>query len=74
MLFEAFEETGLSQMSYAVGCQQSNELAIIDPRRDIDFYLDFAEEEGYVIRHVMDTHIHADYVSGARELAEVTGA
>lgn len=74
MLFEAFEESGLSQLSYAVGCQQSKELAIVDPRRDIDIYLDFAEQEGYVIRHVMDTHIHADYASGARELAEVTGA
>lgn len=74
MLFEAFEEKGLSQLSYAVGCQQSNELAIVDPRRDIDFYLDFAESEGYVIRHVLDTHIHADYASGAGELAEVTGA
>ena len=74
MLFEAFEESGLSQLSYAVGCQQSKELAIVDPRRDIDIYLDFAEQEGYVIRHVMDTHIHADFASGARELAEVTGA
>ena len=74
MLFEAFEEKGLSQMSYAIGCQQSNELAIVDPRRDIDFYLDFAAEEGFVIRHVLDTHIHADFASGARELAEATGA
>nr|WP_231505775.1 MBL fold metallo-hydrolase [Guyparkeria halophila] len=74
MLFEAFEESGLSHLSYAVGCQQSKELAIVDPRRDIDLYLDFAEQEGYVIRHVLDTHIHADYASGARELAEVTGA
>ncbi|WP_372592344.1 MBL fold metallo-hydrolase [Guyparkeria sp.] len=74
MLFEAFEEKGLSQLSYAVGCQQSMELAIVDPRRDIDIYLDFAEREGYVIRHVLDTHIHADYASGARELAEATGA
>ena len=74
MLFEAFEEKGLSQLSYAVGCQQSMELAIVDPRRDIDIYLDFAEREGYVIRHVLDTHIHADFASGARELAEATGA
>jgi hydroxyacylglutathione hydrolase len=74
MLFEAFEEKGLSQYSYAVGCPAAGEVAIVDPRRDVDVYLDFAAAQGLRISHVLETHIHADYASGARELAERTGA
>ncbi|HHQ69695.1 MAG TPA: MBL fold metallo-hydrolase [Halothiobacillaceae bacterium] len=74
MLFETFEDPGLSQLSYAIGCQSNGEMAIIDPRRDVDIYLEFAKAEGFTIKHVLDTHIHADFASGARELAEATGA
>ncbi|OOG27554.1 MBL fold metallo-hydrolase [Thioalkalivibrio denitrificans] len=74
MIFERFIDPGLSQHSFVVGCQGTGELAVIDPRRDVDIYLDYATENGYRITHVMDTHIHADFVSGARELAAKTGA
>jgi hydroxyacylglutathione hydrolase len=74
MLFETFEEKGLSHYSYAVGCPAAGEMAIVDPRRDVDVYLDFAAARGLRISHILETHIHADYASGARELAERSGA
>ncbi|MCK5438320.1 MAG: MBL fold metallo-hydrolase [Gemmatimonadetes bacterium] len=74
MLFERFEDTGLSQYSYAVGCPAAGTIAIVDPRRDVDAYIDFAEHHGVEIRYVLETHIHADFASGARELGERTGA
>jgi hydroxyacylglutathione hydrolase len=74
MLFETFEEKSLAQLSYAVGCPAAGEMAVVDPRRDVDVYLDFAAAHGLRISHVLETHIHADYASGARELAERTGA
>jgi hydroxyacylglutathione hydrolase len=74
MLFERFEDNDLSQFAYAVGCPGAGKVAIVDPRRDIDVFLKFAEEQDLEITHVLETHIHADFASGARELAEVTGA
>lgn len=74
MLFERFDDQGLSQFSYAVGCASEGAVAIIDPRRDIDVYTDYAAQNGLRITHVLETHIHADFASGARELAAVTGA
>lgn len=74
MLFERIEDPGLSQYSYAVGCPAAGRLAIVDPRRDIDVYLGFAARRGLEIEHVLETHIHADFASGARELAQRTGA
>lgn len=74
MFIERFEDKGLSHYSYAVGCPGAGLMAVVDPRRDIDVYLDYARREGLRIAYVMDTHIHADFASGARELAERTGA
>ncbi len=74
MLFERFEDEGLAQYSYAVGSQAAGAVAIIDPRRDVDVYLDYARAKGVQIAYVLETHIHADYASGARELAERSGA
>lgn len=74
MLFERFEDSGLSQFSYAVGCAEAGAIAIVDPRRDVDVYLKFAGDQGVEITHVLETHIHADFASGARELADRTGA
>lgn len=74
MLFERFEDRGLSQYSYAVGCKSHGAVAIVDPRRDIDVYLRYASDQGVRISHVLETHVHADFASGARELAERTGA
>lgn len=69
MLVERFEERGLSHYSYAVGCREKGQIAIIDPRFDVEIYLEYAEKNGLVISHVFETHIHADYASGARYLA-----
>lgn len=74
MLLQRFEEQGLSHYSYAVGCPGSGELAIVDPRRDVDIYEDFAAAEKMRIACVLETHIHADFASGARELAQRAGA
>ena len=74
MLLERFEEKGLSHYSYAVGCKEKGQIAIIDPRFDVDIYLEYAERNQLVISHVFETHIHADYVSGARYLANRAGA
>jgi hydroxyacylglutathione hydrolase len=74
MLFERFEDSGLSQFSYAVGCPGAEAVAIVDPRRDVDVYETFAADRNVEITHVLETHVHADFASGARELAERTGA
>jgi hydroxyacylglutathione hydrolase len=74
MLFERFEDKGLSQYSYAVGCPRAGVMAIVDPRRDVDVYLDFAAARKLRITHVIETHIHADFASGGRELAARSGA
>ncbi|MEX2502912.1 MAG: MBL fold metallo-hydrolase [Trueperaceae bacterium] len=64
----------LAQGSYLIGCQASGEAIVVDPRRDVDVYLRAADEAGLRITDVADTHVHADYLSGARELADRTGA
>jgi hydroxyacylglutathione hydrolase len=70
MLFRQIFDEKLAQYAYLVGCQQTGEALLIDPERDIDRYLDIAEEEGLEITAVTETHIHADFLSGAREFAE----
>ncbi len=74
MLLQRFYDTKLAQASYLVGCAATGEALIIDPNRNLDQYLRAAEAEGMRIAHVTETHIHADFVSGARELAARTGA
>jgi len=74
MFFREFYDEGLAQASYVVGCPKSGDALVVDPRRDIQAYLDLAEREDLRIVAVTETHIHADYLSGARELAAATGA
>ena len=74
MLLKRFHDPKLAQTSYLVGCHASREALVLDPNRDIDCYVQAAREEGLRIAHVTETHIHADFVSGARELAHHTGA
>lgn len=62
----------LAHASYLVGSE--GVAAVIDPQRDIDIYLQAAEQKGLRIEHIIETHLHADFVSGHRELAERTGA
>jgi hydroxyacylglutathione hydrolase len=72
MVFERFNVPGLSHYSYVVG--SGSAVAVIDPKRDIDTYLEYAERTGLRIAYVLETHIHADYASGARALVDATGA
>lgn len=74
MIFRQFYDPDLAQGSYLVACDQTLEAAVVDPRRDIGEYLAEAERLGLTITAVTETHIHADYLSGARELAHATGA
>ncbi len=70
MLFRRIDDPKLAQYAYLIGCQRSGEAIIIDPQRDVDRYMDAARREGLRIVAVAETHIHADFLSGARELAE----
>ena len=70
MLFRQIFDPKLAQYAYLIGCQQTGEAILFDPERDIDRYVDLAEEEALRIVAVAETHIHADFLSGARELAE----
>jgi hydroxyacylglutathione hydrolase len=74
MLLKRFYDPKLAQASYLIGCPASGEALVVDPNRDLDPYLQAANEEGLRIAHVTETHIHADFVSGARELAHRAGA
>lgn len=74
MLFRQIYNDQLAQASYLIACQASGEALIVDPTRDIESYLDLAEREGVRITAVTETHIHADFISGARELAARTKA
>jgi hydroxyacylglutathione hydrolase len=74
MLLERFYDDDLAQASYLIGCQQSGEAIVVDGRRDIDTYIATAKRNGMKIVAVTETHIHADYLSGTREVARATGA
>ena len=74
MYFKHVYEDGLAQASYVVGCQATGSAIVIDPRRDIQVYLEIADSEGFSIDYITETHIHADFLSGTRELAAATGA
>ncbi len=74
MLLRRFYDDKLAQASYMVGCQATGEAVVVDPHRDTDVYLEAAEKEGMRIRYVTETHIHADFLSGARQLAKKVGA
>lgn len=74
MFFKHIYDESLAQGSYLIGCQETGESIVIDAKRDIDTYLQIAEEKNLNITHITETHIHADYLAGSRELAAVTGA
>jgi hydroxyacylglutathione hydrolase len=74
MFFKHFYDPDLAQGSYLIGCQASGEAVVVDARRDVDVYLKEAAAQGLTITDVTETHIHADYLSGSRELAARTGA
>ncbi len=74
MLLRYFYDQNLAQASYFVGCQETNEAIVVDPARDIEPYLEMARAEEMQIVSATETHIHADFVSGSRELADRVGA
>lgn len=74
MILKRIYDERLAQTSYLIGCAATGEALIVDPNREIEQYLAAAEAEDLRIAHVTETHIHADFVSGSRELAERTGA
>lgn len=74
MYFQRFYDTDLAQASYLIGCQKTGECVVVDPVRDLSQYLDEAKSQKLRVTHVTETHIHADYLSGSRELAKATGA
>lgn len=74
MLIERIYDEDLAQASYLIGCQAKGEAIVVDARRDIAVYQDLAAKNGMKIVAVTETHIHADYLSGTRELAAATGA
>ena len=74
MILKHFYEEKLAQASYLIGCVSTGEALVGDPNRDVEQYIKAAETEGLRITHVTETHIHADFVSGSRELAARTGA
>ena len=74
MFFQHVYDKSLAQGSYLIGCQATGEAIVIDAQRDIDVYLDIAKQNNLRITHITETHIHADFLCGSRELAAVTGA
>lgn len=74
MFIRRFFEPKLAQTSYLIGCPGAKSAIVIDANRDIEQYIRAAESEGARVTHVTETHIHADFVSGSRELAAATGA
>ena len=74
VILKRFYEERLAQASFLLGCPASGEAVIIDPSRDVGRYIRAADAEGLRITTVTETHIHADFVSGSRELALRTGA
>lgn len=73
MTFERIYDETLAQASYIIA-NENKEAIVIDPKRDIDTYLLYAKEHGLTIKYVTETHIHADFLSGSRELALATNA
>ena len=74
MFFQHVYDETLAQGSYLIGCQQNGEAIVIDARRDTDIYLEIAKKNNLKITKITETHIHADFLCGSRELAELTGA
>jgi glyoxylase-like metal-dependent hydrolase (beta-lactamase superfamily II)/rhodanese-related sulfurtransferase len=74
MYFNQIAVPGLGCLSYVIGCPKAKAMAVVDPKRDIQDYLNIAREEGMQITHVFNTHVHADHVSGDQELRYATGA
>ncbi len=74
MLVKQFVDEGLGNSSYLIASEETGQAAVLDPERDVDRYLQFSEGLGLRIIYVLDTHLHNDFISGAREIAAQVGA
>lgn len=74
MYFKQIEVPGIGCLSYLIGCPAAKVAAVVDPKRDVQDYLHIAGSQGMKITHVIETHIHADHVSGNQEIRSRTGA
>lgn len=72
MYFKQILTPGLGCFSYVIGCPAAKKMIVVDPKRDVQDYLDISQEEGMKIVRVIDTHVHADHVSGNQELRALT--
>jgi len=72
-MFHRIFDDGLAQSSFVVGCDRTRLAAVVDPRRDVDVYVELARRHGLTLAFAFETHVHADFVSGAHELSS-TGA
>jgi len=70
LMFQRFYDEGLAQASFLVGCDRTGQAVVVDPRRDVAIYAAAARQAGATLVAAIETHVHADFVSGARELAE----
>jgi hydroxyacylglutathione hydrolase len=70
MLLRMIYDDALAQAAYLIGCPRTGEAVVIDPERDVDRYIHLARQQGLRLTAVAETHIHADFLSGARELAD----
>jgi hydroxyacylglutathione hydrolase len=74
MYFNQISVVGLGCQSYCIGCPAAKTMMVVDPKRDIQDYLEIAFQEGMNITHIINTHLHADHISGDQELSAATGA
>jgi glyoxylase-like metal-dependent hydrolase (beta-lactamase superfamily II)/rhodanese-related sulfurtransferase len=75
MIFQQFVNEDAGCLSYLIGCNEAGSAIVVDPARDrLDEYLRVARKKGLKITHILETHTHADHISGGRELAEMTRA
>src|SRR3954451_18089181 len=68
LVFERLQTEGIAELSYLLGDDDEGIAAVFDPTPDVDKYIELAREKGVSITHIFETHIHADLMSGAREL------
>lgn len=74
LVFERLQTEGIAELSYLIGDDSSGVAAVVDPTPDVDKYLDLAREHALSITHIFETHVHADLMSGARELCARLGS
>lgn len=73
MIFESIQTEGISQLSYLIGDDSTGTAAVIDPQPNVETYVQLSRQHGVAITHIFETHIHADFMSGSRELQSRVG-